>query len=62
MYQSADFVGCVYAAAIQIQINNSFLVRINNYLPCRMPGFAPGTFPELSQYATNWAILAWINS
>ena len=35
MYQSADFVDCLYTAAIQIWINSSFLFRINNSCPRR---------------------------
>ena len=35
LYLSLYFVDCLYAAAIQIWINYSFLARINNSRPCR---------------------------
>ena len=38
MYKSTDFLDCLYAAAIQIWINNSFLVRIACIYTCDRPG------------------------
>ena len=46
-----------YAVAIQIGIIQ-LLIFIEKFSP--LLGFEPSTYPVPSQYATNWAILAWI--
>ena len=56
--RALTFVDCFYAAAIQIWINNSLFVKINNSRPCRDLN---RDLPVPSQYATNWTILAWID-
>ena len=43
---------------IQIRINQ-LLIFTEKFSP--LPGFEPRTSPVPSRYATNWAILAWIN-
>ena len=43
---------------IQIQTIQLFIFT-EKFSP--LPGFEPGTSPVPSRYATNWAILAWID-
>ena len=54
--QSAEYILELYVC-IQIQ-TNQLLIFTEKFLS--LPGFEPGTSPEPNRYATNWAILAWI--
>ena len=55
--QSAKYILELYIH-IQIKINQ-LLIFTEKFLP--LPGFEPRTSPVPSRYATNWAILAWMD-